>query len=67
MEYWYSIVIGTVAFLYIQMFLWNARNMVEAGIEPARFSKQGILSPPPLTTPASHRLILEPYSLNLFL
>ena len=55
MEYWYSIVIGTVAFLYIQMFLWNARNMVEAGFEPARYEAE-VLKTSPLTTPASHQL-----------
>jgi len=26
MEYWYPIVIGAVAFGYIQLFNWNAKN-----------------------------------------
>ena len=31
MEPWYPIVIGTIAFAYIQLFNWNAKNNGENG------------------------------------
>lgn len=31
MEWWYSIIIGTVAFSYVQLFNYNAKRYLESG------------------------------------
>ncbi len=42
MDWWYPIVIGSVAFSYIQLFNYNAKkHLVRAGIEPARLLSRG--------------------------
>ncbi len=56
MEQWYPIVIGTVAFCYVQLFNWNAKTWLKWGSNPRDYSSAD-LKPAPLTTPAFNRLI----------